>query len=318
MEKEPSLFRKWFISIRPFALPASTMPVIFGTFLAVLYAKYPFQPFLFILSFLGMVILHSGANLLSDVFDYKKGLDKEPTPVSGGVVRGYISMKQARNVAIVLLLTGAVIGFILTWLSGIWLLVIGVGGLFVGVFYTTENRIALKYNGLGDLAVFLNFGILGSLGSWYVQSGELSWIPVVWTLPMATLVIAILHANNWRDIQSDRKGNIRTVASTLGDRLSQAYYGFLLFGPFVMILLLILVPKLLLPELPAMPYTFLVTLLALPVAIKLWKIAIRRKKPVHPLDFIALDGATSKLNLQFGILCTLALFLNLIIHSVIL
>lgn len=317
MNQHPPVFKKWLISIRPFALPASTMPVIFGTLLAVVYGGYTFRPGLFLLALTGMVILHSAANLLSDVHDFNKGLDREPTPVSGGVVRGYISTRQARSVSILLFLTGTIIGFILTWFSGIWLLVIGIGGLFVGVFYTTEKRMALKYNGLGDFAVFLNFGILGSLGSWYVQAQTLSWIPVVWTIPMATLVIAILHANNWRDIQSDKKGDIRTVASTLGDRNSMLYYGFLIFGPFVMVLLFTLIPKFLLPRLPAMPLTFLITLLALPVALKLWKIARRRHNPHHPMEFIILDGATSRLNLQFGILCTLALLLNLFIHGII-
>ena len=68
-----SFFKKWWISARPFSFPASTMPVIFGTVLAVVYGGYEFKPILFILAFLGMVILHSAANILSDYFDFKKG-----------------------------------------------------------------------------------------------------------------------------------------------------------------------------------------------------------------------------------------------------
>ena len=130
------------------------------------------------------------------------------------------------------------------------------------------------------------------------------------------LVIAILHANNWRDIQSDKAGKIFTVAALLGDKSSLRYYGVLIYGPFVVVLLLILVPFLFFPNLVAMPFTFLVTLLALPLAFKLWKKALNRQTPSKPLDFIALDGATAQLNLLFGSLCTIALILYAVIHGV--
>ena len=305
--------KKWLISVRPFAFPASTMPVIFGSVGAAAYGGYAFKPGLFILSFLGILILHSGANILSDINDYRKGLDRVPTPVSGGVVRGIITMKEAWISSVILLFTGTLIGLYLVWKSGPLLLAIGGLGLLVGIFYTRGKKIALKYHALGDLAVFLNFGILGSLGSWYVQSGTFSWIPVIWAVPMAMHVIAILHANNWRDIVSDKEGEIATVASILGDKGSLRYYAFMIFGPFAIVLGLIFLPGILPGNLPAMPLPFLLTLLALPLAIKLWHKAIRRKEPIDPLDFIALDGATAQLNLAFGALCTVSFLVNVAI-----
>ena len=311
-----SFLKKWWISSRPFSFPASTMPVIFGTVLAVVYGGYTLKPFLFILAFIAMVILHSGANILSDIFDYKKGLDKIPSPVSGGIVRGLISVREAWIASVSMLILGTAIGLYLTYVSGPWLLAIGLLGLFVGTFYTTDTVMAMKYHGLGDLAVFLNFGILGSLGAYYVQSGVLSWIPAAWAVPMSMLVIAILHANNWRDIESDKAGKIFTIAALLGDKSSLRYYGLLIYGPFAVVLLLILVPHFFFPKLVAMPYTFLITLAALPLAFKLWKKAINRQNPSKPLDFIALDGATAQLNLLFGSLCTLALILYAVIHGI--
>jgi len=305
--------KKWLVCARPFSFPASTMPVVFGTVLATVYGGYTFKPVLFLLALIAMVMLHSGANILSDIYDYRKGFDKVPNPSSGGIVRGLISEKEAFRATAFLLITGALIGFLLAYLCGPWLLAIGVGGIFIGVFYTTNAPFSLKYHGLGDLAVFLNFGILGSLGAWYVQSGVLSLVPVIWAIPMATLVIAILHANNWRDIESDLKGKIFTVASLLGDKGSEFYYGFLIFGPYIMVLLFILVPLLLFPSLPMLPFTFIITLFALPLSIKLWKTAVKRKDAEKPMDFVMLDGATAKLNLQFGALSTIALLLNLAI-----
>ncbi|NTV84948.1 MAG: 1,4-dihydroxy-2-naphthoate octaprenyltransferase, partial [Bacteroidales bacterium] len=252
-----SFFKKWWISSRPFSFPASTMPVIFGTALAYVYGgDHEFKLLYFILAFLGMVILHSGANILSDIFDYEKGLDKVPAPTSGGVVRGIISIREAWIGSVSMLIAGAAIGFYLTWVAGLWLLAIGILGLLIGTFYTSHTVINMKYHGLGDLAVFLNFGILGSLGAYYVQTSQLSWIPVLWAVPMSMLVIAILHANNWRDIQSDKEIKIFTIANLLGDKKSLSYYGVLIYGPFALVLLLILVPFLLFPDMTAMPFTF--------------------------------------------------------------
>lgn len=310
-----NVFKKWLICFRPFSFPASTMPVVFGSVGAAAYGGFTFKPGLFILSLLGMVILHSAANILSDINDYRKGLDRVPTPVSGGVVRGLITIREAWISSGILFLAGTLIGLYLVLKSGPLLLVIGGLGLLVGIFYTRGGKVALKYHALGDLAVFLNFGILGSVGSWYVQSGSFSWIPVVWAVPMAMHVIAILHANNWRDIVSDKDGDIATVASILGDKGSLRYYAFMIFGPFAIVLGLIFLPRILPGDLPAMPLPFLLTLLALPLAIRLWHKAIRRKEPIDPFDFIALDGATAQLNLLFGALCTISLLVNVAILS---
>lgn len=314
-EQNISTFKKWMISIRPFALPASTMPVIFGTVLAVVYGGYTFKPGLFLLAFLGMIILHSAANMLSDITDYTKGLDKVPTPVSGGIVRGILTTREAFWASMALFVAGTAIGLFLVYKTGYTLLIIGVVGLFIGIFYTIGGKLALKYHALGDFAVFMDFGILGSLGAWYVQTQTFSWIPVLWAVPMSLLVIGILHANNWRDMDSDTRGKIYTMASLFGDRGSLRYYAFLIFGPFLIILGFIFIPRLF-PGLPAMSLTFLLTLIGLPMAMKLWRRALARKKPEKPLDFIALDGATSQLNLLFGILCTVSLLLEALIHYV--
>ena len=178
-------------------------------------------------------------------------------------------------------------------------------GLAVGVFYTL-----LKAHALGDLAVFLDFGLLGGAGAWVVQTGSFSWLPALWTVPMAMLVIAILHANNWRDAASDGERHVKTVAGLLGDRGSLAYYGCLLFGPFVIDLAFIAIPRIVGGPLRPMPLTFLLVLLALPHALKLWGRAIRRASPLQPMDFIVLDGATASHNLVFGLLSTAAVVLE--------
>lgn len=309
-DKKISFFKKWWISFRPFSFPASTMPVIFGTVLAYVYGGGVFNLWYFLLAFFAMVFLHSGANVLNDIIDFNKGLDKVPAPVSGGVVRRIISIREARIASFILFGTGTLMGLALAYFTSPWLLLIGVPGIFIGIFYSIGGRIALKYHALGDLAVFLNFGTLGALGAWYVQTEYFSWIPVIWALPMSMLVIGILHANNWRDIKSDREGNIHTIASMLGDRASLKYYGYLIFGPFFVVLALVLLPYFAFPNVPFMPFTFGIVLLSLPMALKLWQKALQRKEPKNPIDFVALDGATAQFNLVFGLLCTFAVVLE--------
>ena len=117
-KNNPSTLKKCIIAIRPFALPASTMPVIFGSAAAVVIGGVRFNMLLFILAFFAMVILHSGANLLSDVNDYRKGLDRKPTPVSGAIVRGYITPKTGFIGSIVLITFGWSLAMIVIFIVG--------------------------------------------------------------------------------------------------------------------------------------------------------------------------------------------------------
>jgi len=301
----PSTKKKWLVAARPWSWPASSMPVVFGTALAVVVAKARFAPLPFLWALLTMMILHSAANMLSDVYDFRHGLDREATPVSGAIVRGWLTDRQVARGAAALFALGTVSGLLLAWVAGKPLLVIGGIGLAVGGFYTV-----LKAYALGDLAVFLDFGLLGAAGAWVVQTGSFSWLPVVWTVPMALLVSAILHANNWRDIASDGARRVTTVAGLFGDRGSLVYYGFLVFGPFVIDAALIAVPRAAGGPFRPMPLTFLLVALALPSALRLWGRALRRAAPRRPLDFVILDGATASHNLVFGLLSTAAAILE--------
>ena len=301
----PSTIKKWIVAARPWSFPASTMPVIFGTALAVFIGGARFSPLLFLWAISTMVIYHAAANMLSDVYDFRHGLDRDATPVSGAIVRGWLTDKQVFRGAALLFGLATISGLLIAWVAGRSLLIVGAVGLAVGVFYTL-----LKAHALGDLAVFLDFGLLGAAGAWIVQTGSFSWLPVFWTVPMAMLVSAILHANNWRDASSDGERHVKTVAGLLGDKGALAYYGCLLFGPFVIDLAFIAVPRIARGPLRPMPLTFLLVLLALPHALKLWGRAIRRASPRRPMDFIILDGATASHNLVFGLLSTAAVILE--------
>jgi len=288
------------------------MPVLFGTSLAVVAGGARLDPLRFLLALSAMMILHSAANMLSDVHDFRRGLDRDVTPVSGAIVRGWLSAVAVERGAYLLFGLGVVLGLLLALLTGVVLLVIGGVGILIGFFYSV-----LKYHAWGDFAVFMDFGILGGLGAWTVQTRAFDWRPVVWTVPMAMLVIGILHANNWRDTISDTERRVRTVASLLGDRGSLVYYGLLVFGSMALALLFVAGPRLSAgSNLPALPWTSAVVLLGLPKALGLWGRAMRRRAPRRPLDFIILDGATAQYNLVFGLLYTAGLWLDFLIRLI--
>jgi 1,4-dihydroxy-2-naphthoate octaprenyltransferase len=296
---------------RVWALPASTMSVIFGTVLAVTIGGASFNLVLFAAAFVGMALLQVAANLFNDVYDYRNGLDRQVHPASGAVVRGWITPGQGWRAAAACLAIGSLLGFYIVSRVGVSILWLGAIGVLCAVLYTWGPW-PLKYHAFGDLAVFLNFGVLGALGAWTVQTGSLSWVPAVWAVPMSLLVIAILHSNNWRDLSCDGDGKVRTVAGYLGDTGSQIYQVTLLFAPFVIIAGLVLLTHVTRLS-PTMPTTFLVTLLALPLAIRLVRTGSRRHDAQEAQAFAGLDGATAQLNLLFSLLCVAALGLYALI-----
>jgi 1,4-dihydroxy-2-naphthoate octaprenyltransferase len=310
--KPISWIRVWPTAVRVWSLPASTMPVAFGTILAVVVGGASFNWVLFLASLVGMAVLHMGANLLNDVYDYRNGIDRQVNPVSGAVVRAWLTPRQAFRAGLLCMAVGSLIGLYVVARVGLPILYIGIVGVLIGVLYTWGPW-PLKYHAFGDLAVFLDFGILGALGAWTAQTGHLSWVPAVWAVPMSLLVIAILHSNNWRDICCDTNGQIRTVASCLGDTGSKVYQRLLLFTPFAIIVLLILLTHMTGLS-PRMPVTFLITLLAVPLALRLARTGSRRHDPQHGQAFAAMDGATAQLNLVFGLLCVAALGLHALIR----
>ncbi len=307
----PSFCKIWWIASRPFSFPASAMSVVFGTAMAATVGEASVSWGYFGLALIGMVALHAAANIWNDVHDFQRGIDREVFPVSGAVVRCYITPAQGRRGAALLAGLGAAIGLYLASQVGWPILLIGLLGVGMGYIYSLKTD-GLKYHALGDLAVFLSFGVLGVLGAWTLQTGSLSFLPVLWSVPLSFFIIGILHANNWRDSASDRAGGFETVASLLGDYGSLYYYGLLVFAPFVLVLLYMTVPF---GAYPRMPLSFLLVFAALPSAIRLMRKACSRHSPKQASDFVGLDGATAQLNLMFGVLSVIALLSSHLFRS---
>lgn len=305
-----SQFKKWMIAARLFSLPASLLPVIFGGLLAAVYGRAGLDLFHLLLSVVAMALLHGAANMLNDCCDYRLGLDDLISPGSGAVVRGVLSSRQVLAAAVVLFAAGIAIGLYLALQTSLLVLVIGLIGVVIGIAYST-GPYPLKHHALGDLAVFMAFGILGSLGAWVVQAGQIALMPVLWAVPLSLYIIAILHANNWRDVERDRRKDVTTVAGMLGQR-AYAYYIAMILSPFAVVIVFIFAPWFFCPS-TAMSPLFLITLLALPKAFSLSKTALdhHRFPQAHSID--DLDARSAQLSLMFGTLCIIAVILDALI-----
>lgn len=253
-----------------------------------------FKPGLFFAALAAMLCLHHGSNMLNDVIDFRRGTDREIKPTSGAVVRGWCAERDVERAGWTLMALGAGLGLAIACIVGWPILVIGAVGVFFGVVYTWPP-LSLKYRGWGDAVVFLNFGVLGALGAWIVQTGRFSWIPIIWAVPFSLLVTAVLHANNWRDAEKDRAAGVRTPAFRMGPRASACYYDMLLGGAFISTILLVAC-RLSAGAAWGMPVSMLAVLPAMPMAFRL-----HRKGVVHN-ELMTLDADTAKMSVLFSVL----------------
>jgi 1,4-dihydroxy-2-naphthoate octaprenyltransferase len=202
------------MAARPRTLPAAVAPVLVGTSLAIHYGT--FHPLAFIAALLGATAIQIGTNLSNDYSDARRGADTDerigPVRVTAG------GLVPPRQVLIATYLTfGAAVlcGVYLIAVAGWALLAVGAASILAGVLYTGGPR-PYGYEGLGEVFVFLFFGIVAVTGSYFVQRRVLPWQAFVLAVPVGLLIAAILVVNNVRDIDTDRRTGKRTLAVRLG------------------------------------------------------------------------------------------------------
>ena len=299
-----SKFSIWIQAIRPFSLSASTIPVI----VAALYAKviYPGEIFwfLFPVAFICAALFQIGANLVSDYYDFKTKVDRTETFGSSRVlVEGLLTPKAIYLAGTYCLIIGFLLGLTLVYFRGPAILLLGIIGLLGGYFYTAKP-VGLKYLALGDLTVFLLFGPLMVIGAFLALTGDFSWNAFYVSLPLGFLILAILHANNTRDILHDSQANIKTLAMVLGMKGAKAEYYFLIFGSYISIILFVIFKIL-------SPWSLLVFLSIFPAISNVRSIS--SAKVEKPAEISMLDVKTAQVQLIFGILLSIGILLQIII-----
>ena len=191
------------------------------------------RPLPFAVTLLTALLLQTGANLANDYFDYQTGADISnrlgPTRVSPS---GWVTPPAARNVAVASFGLAILAGLYLVAVGGWPILVVGVFAVMTAILYT-GGPWPLGYHGLGDLCVFVFFGIVAVVGSAYLQTGTIQPPPFLDAIPVGLLVTAILVVNNLRDIDTDRTAGKRTLAVLIGRRVTRIEYVLLLSAAYL-------------------------------------------------------------------------------------
>lgn len=243
---------------RPFSLTASAIPVVLGEILALKEPNFNLE--YFTLSIIAIVFLQASVNLLNDHDDFINKVDtKESHSSSGVVVEGLLTLKEVYRSGILLLILGCLIGLFLAYNVGIMILILGIVGALCGYFYTGKP-LMLKYRGLGAPLVFMIFGPLMTLGGYYLQMEKFTLQSFLISIPTALLTTAILHANDIRDINHDKKAGIKTLSISIGYKNAQKVYSSLIILSYISLIIMVIFKYI--------PYLSLICLLTVPAAIK--------------------------------------------------
>ncbi len=290
----------WMQAVRPFAYSASVIPVLVGTALAYAYFIGSIDWYLFPIVLIASVLLHTGTNLVSEYWDYKKGVDRFDTFGSSRIlVENLMQPKEVLVGGYVAFALGFFLGLILVYVRGWEMLILGIVGILGGIFYTSAP-VNYKYVGLGDILVFLLMGPLMVIGSYYALTGDYNTQALLVSLPVGFLVTAILHANNLRDIKHDTEAKIKTLANIIGPKASQVEYFSLVLLAYITVIALVIFNYL--------SVWTLVVLLSLPPAIANLKTVLKADVN-NPNEIAMLDVKTAQHHMLFGLLLTVGIII---------
>lgn len=285
--------------LRPFAYTASVIPVAAGAALASVDGRFQWLPFLAAL--IGGVLLHSGTNIINEIYDVRQGVDTIVSPrASHAIVKGRISERAAFGVAIGAFVLAVVVGGYLIWLRGPAIAVLGIVGLVGGWGYTAPP-LQYKYRALGVPLVFVLMGPLMVVGSYFAITGSWSLSAAILSVPVGMLVAAILHGNEWRDISEDTRAGIVTLSARLGKEWAHYSYVALVLGAYMTLGLSVAAGWL--------PPATLVAILSLPFLAKVMRSAeLGATGQARAIAMI--DLQTARLHMAFGGLLVLGVLLS--------
>lgn len=280
---------KWVAGARPRTLPAAIAPVLVATSLAGSDADFARAGLALIVS-LGLQI---GVNYANDYSDGIKGTDDNRVGPTRLVASGLASANSVKQAAFISFAVAAAVGLVLAISTSLWLVAVGAAAIFAAWTYTGSKR-PYGYLGLGEISVFLFFGLVATMGAYYVQTQEITWQSFIVAIPMGCLACAILAINNLRDRAQDELVGKRTLAVRLGDSgARKLFIGLLLIAHLVAIT----VPS----------ENTLLTLILLP---QTFIIAKKVHAGATGAALIPLLGKTGQLQLWFAVVLSLALVLN--------
>jgi len=284
------LLKIWFWALRPWSYTAAFVPVALGTVLAAWQDKFDIG--LFLLTLVGGVFMQAGTNLINTYGDYISGVDTLDSAVTcPQLVSGILKPFEIKAAGIVFFAFACAIGGWLTYQRGWPIIIVGLIGLIGGYCYTAG--FSYKYKGLGSIVVFFLMGPLMAWPAYFIQTGQLNWLPVWVSLPVGFLVAGILHANDLRDMAYDRQAGIKTLALILGLRKSMTLYYSLYLAAFLCLAGMV--------SASLLPWTAALPVILIPTTLKLLdqaRIAAKGSREA----MLVLESAAAKFHFQFGLL----------------
>ncbi|TVQ68088.1 MAG: 1,4-dihydroxy-2-naphthoate polyprenyltransferase [Balneolaceae bacterium] len=251
----------WLSASRPQTLPAAVIPVMAGASLAL--AKGALQWNVTLVILICALLIQIGTNFANDYYDFIKGSDtEERIGFTRATSAGLISPAAMLKAAWISMGLAFIAGLWLIWIGGWVILLIGLLSILFGFLYT-GGPYPLGYNGLGDIFVFLFFGIIAVTGTYYLNTLEWSLLSLSVSLPVGALSVNILVVNNLRDVEQDRKSGKRTLGVLLGDKALKVEYLMMQGVAFITPVLLLLFSQ--------AGFSILLPLLLIPLALKLHK-----------------------------------------------
>lgn len=233
--ERPSTLQIWFLAARPRTLPAAVAPIVVGTAVAVREASFVW--WVALLALITALLLQIAANFANDAIDARKGSDTAdrtgPTRITAA---GYVSYSQVMNATWITLVMAMCTGIPLLIRGGWPFVFLGIASLICAVAYT-GGPFPISYLGLGEVFVFLFFGLIAVTGTSYLHTGELTALSLAASVPPGAMIVGILIINNYRDREQDARVNKRTVAVRIGPKNTRVEYYVMLaltvISPFV-------------------------------------------------------------------------------------
>ena len=279
---------KWLIGARIKTLPAAISPVLIGTSYA--------EQITWINAALALIValfLQIAVNYANDYSDGIKGTDQNRIGPIRLVASGLASAVAVRNAAYISFLIAAIAGSILSFNISMWLFIIGGISILAAWGYTGGKK-PYGYIGFGELSVFVFFGLVATIGSYYIQSEELNWQIFLLSIPVGCLSCAVLVINNLRDLSNDKLVGKRTLAVLLGDKKTRNFY-----------IVLLVISQLVSISAAVIDIKMLFTLICIPMAVNVIK---KIATGVGGIELITILGKTARLQLLLAIITAAALF----------
>ena len=279
--------KEWFLATRPWSFPASAMPVLV-TLAYLFWQQYDVCWWKGLWCVLNIVVFHAAGNTWSDYHDFKSGVDNSETAGGTAITSGQFEPGEIRGLSMALLVVAVVSGISIVICTGLPVLYLGLAGFFLTLLYPF-----LKYRALGDVDIFLTYSLLPILGTSFVSTGEIHYGALWLSVPLGLITVAILHINNLRDMEYDKKAGISTFAMRIGAKWAVAVYGIELLLPFVWIVACALCG--------VFPWWSVLALIAVAPAVANVKKSMRYEEGGMSA-VTGLDEQTAKLQLLFGML----------------